>query len=89
MQPTVSAVHTAAAHWHRPLATLELWRKKRGCQCLRILSPTVAVPGIWSRANVSPLGANVTVSVVSVGLTYNLYHLVKPSCYDIYIMLRF
>ena len=35
------------------------------------------------------LATNVTVSVVSVGLTYNyLCYLVKPSCYDKYIMLR-
>ena len=44
--------------------------------------------GNWSRAH--SLGANVTVSVVSVGLTYNLYYIpaIKPSCYDKYIMLR-
>ena len=42
---TVSAVHSAAAHGHRPLASLEILRKSVDANVYVSFLPTVAVPG--------------------------------------------
>ena len=42
---TVSAVHSAAAHGHRPLASLEIRRKSADANVYVSFLPTVAVPG--------------------------------------------